>query len=165
MSKFDDFCGRHHWRLAPTLSMPGCLREELLCDCSPSAHCSWGLWVYLTHTISFLSINLTSLVPPTEIVPLTTTGYTLPLCTNIMVTGFIAGRIWYMSRIPVVDEHGKPVILKIAVGGRLMMLIIESGALYMVTQLIFVVLVAIRNSAEAVLSLAGTQIYVSHCAF
>jgi hypothetical protein len=55
--------------------------------------------------------------------------------------------------------------LKIAAGGRPMMLIIESGALYMVTQLIFVVLVAIRNPAEAVLSLAGTQIYVSPCAF
>ncbi|KAG2342678.1 hypothetical protein BDR05DRAFT_339584 [Suillus weaverae] len=64
-----------------------------------------------------------------------------------------------MSPIPIIDEHGKPVILKIAAGGRLMMLIIESGALYMVTQLIFVVLVAIRNSAEGVLSLARTQIY------
>lgn len=106
-----------------------------------------------------LSINPTSPVPPIEIVPLTTAGYALPLCTNIMVTGLIAGRLWYLSRIPIVDEHGKPVVLKIAAGGRPMMLIIESGALYMVTQLIFVVLVAIRNPAEAVLSLAGTQIY------
>ncbi|KAG2745487.1 hypothetical protein P692DRAFT_20955139 [Suillus brevipes Sb2] len=106
-----------------------------------------------------LSINPTSPVPPTEIVPLTTAGYALPLCTNIMVTGLIAGRLWYLSRIPIIDEHGKPVVLKIAAGGRPMMLIIESGALYMVTQLIFVVLVAIRNPAEAVLSLAGTQIY------
>lgn len=82
-----------------------------------------------------------------------------------MVTGLIAGRLWYISRIPIVDEHGKPVTLKIAAGGRSMMLIIESGALYMVTQFIFVVLVATRNPAEAILSLAGTQIYVSHCAF
>ncbi|KAG1741793.1 uncharacterized protein EDB91DRAFT_1052278, partial [Suillus paluster] len=106
-----------------------------------------------------LSINPTSPTPPTEIVPLTIAGYALPLCTNVMVTGLIAGRLWYISRIPVVDEHGKPKIIKIAVGGRSMMLIIESGALYLVTQLIFVVLVAIRNPAEAVLSLAGTQIY------
>ncbi|KAG1756995.1 hypothetical protein EDB19DRAFT_1865806 [Suillus lakei] len=104
-----------------------------------------------------LSINPTSPVPPTQIVPLTIAGYVLPLCTNIMVTGLIAGRLWYISRIPVVDEHGKPVMFKIA--ARPMMLIIESGALYMVTQLIFVVLVAIQNPAEAVLSLAGTQIY------
>jgi hypothetical protein len=82
-----------------------------------------------------------------------------------MVTGLIAGRLWYISRIPIIDEHGKPVVLKIAAGGRPMMLIIESGALYMITQFIFVVLVAIRNPAEAVLSLAGTQIYVSLCAF
>jgi hypothetical protein len=40
-----------------------------------------------------------------------------------------------------------------------MMLIIESGVLYMVTQLIFVVLVAIGNPAETILSYAGTQIY------
>lgn len=76
-----------------------------------------------------------------------------------MVTGLIAGRLWYISRIPIVDENGKPVTLKIAAGGRPMMLIIESGAMYLVTQLIFVILVAIRNPAEAVLSLAGTQIY------
>ncbi|KAG2030042.1 hypothetical protein BDR03DRAFT_975101 [Suillus americanus] len=106
-----------------------------------------------------LSIDPTSPVPPTQLVPLTTAGYALPLCTNIMVTGLIAGRLWYISRIPVVDEHGKPVILKIAAGGRPMMLIIESGALYMVTQLIFVVLVAIGNPAEAILSYVGTQIY------
>ncbi|KAG2342677.1 hypothetical protein BDR05DRAFT_912666 [Suillus weaverae] len=106
-----------------------------------------------------LSINPTSPVPPTEIVPLTIAGYALPLCTNIMVTGLIAGRLWHMSRIPIIDEHGKPALLTIAAGGRAMMLIIESGALYTVTQLIFVVLVAIGNPAEAVLSYAGTQIY------
>ncbi|KAG1746892.1 hypothetical protein EDB19DRAFT_331343 [Suillus lakei] len=106
-----------------------------------------------------LSINPTSPVPPTEIVPLTIAGYALPLCTNIIVTGLIAGRLWYLSRIVIIDEHGKSVISKIAAGGRPMMLIIESGALYLVTQLIFVVLVAIQNNAESVLSLAGTQIY------
>ncbi|KAG1873990.1 hypothetical protein C8R48DRAFT_593636 [Suillus tomentosus] len=106
-----------------------------------------------------LSTDPTSPVPPTKIVPFAIAGYTLPLCTNVMVTGLIAGRLWYISRIPIVDEHGKPVTLKIAAGGRSMMLIIESGALYMVTQFIFVVLVATRNPAEAILSLAGTQIY------
>ncbi|KIK46125.1 hypothetical protein CY34DRAFT_65020, partial [Suillus luteus UH-Slu-Lm8-n1] len=106
-----------------------------------------------------LSINPTASVPPAETVPLTTAGYALPLCTNIMVTGLIAGRIWYLSRIPIVDEYGKPAMLKIAAGRRPMMLIIESGALYTVIQLIFVVLVAIQNSAEALLSYAGTQIY------
>ncbi|KAG1839624.1 hypothetical protein DFJ58DRAFT_811783 [Suillus subalutaceus] len=101
-----------------------------------------------------LSIDPTSPVPPTEIVPLTIAGYALPLCTNIIVTGLIAGRLWYISRIPILDEHGTPAILKIAAGGRPMMLIIESGALYMITQLIFVVLVAIGNPAEAILSFA-----------
>jgi hypothetical protein len=82
-----------------------------------------------------------------------------------MVTGLIAVRIWYISRVPIIDEYGKPAILKIAAGGRPMMLIIESGALYMITQLIFVVLVAMQNSAEVVLSYAGTQIYVSSRVF
>ncbi|KAG1756139.1 hypothetical protein EDD22DRAFT_784500, partial [Suillus occidentalis] len=107
-----------------------------------------------------LSINPISPVPPAEIVPLTTAGYALPLCTNIMVTGLIAGRLWYLSRIPILDEYGKPAMLKIAAGRRPMMLIIESDALYMRHRgLIFVVLVAIQNSAEALLSYAGTQIY------
>jgi len=106
-----------------------------------------------------LVINPTSPVPPTAIVPLTTAGYALPLCTNVMVTGLIASRIWYISRIAVMDEHGKRVMKRVPTGGHSMMLIIESGALYLVTQLIFVILVATRNPAEAVLSLAGTQIY------
>ncbi|OJA15985.1 hypothetical protein AZE42_10718 [Rhizopogon vesiculosus] len=108
-----------------------------------------------------LVINPTSPVPPTAIVPLTIAGYVLPLCTNVMATGLIAGRIWYISRIAVMDEHGKRVTKRVPTGGRSMMLVIESGALYLVTQLIFVILVATRNPAEAVLSLAGTQIYVS----
>jgi hypothetical protein len=82
-----------------------------------------------------------------------------------MVTGLIASRLWHISRVSVIDKNGKPAIVKISAGGRPMMLIIESGALYMVTQLIFVILVATRNPAEAVLSLAGTQIYVSPCIF
>jgi hypothetical protein len=106
-----------------------------------------------------LSIDPTSPIPPAEIVPLTIAGYALPLCTNIMVTGLIASRLWHISRVSVIDKNGKPAIVKISAGGRPMMLIIESGALYMVTQLIFVILVATRNPAEAVLSLAGTQIY------
>lgn len=63
------------------------------------------------------------------------------------------------------DEHGKPVVKRVASGGRAMMFIVESGALYLVTQLIFVILVATRNSAEGILSLAGTQIYVRSCTF
>ncbi|KAG2066748.1 hypothetical protein BDR04DRAFT_1106193 [Suillus decipiens] len=106
-----------------------------------------------------LSINPASPSPPTEIVPLTIAGYALPLCTNVMVTALIACRLWYISRIPYFDEHGKPVLLKISAGGRPMMLIIESGVLYMATQLVYVVLVAIGNSAEVILSYAGTQIY------
>lgn len=53
-SKFDDFCGRLHWRLAPDLSMLAYMGEAVLCDCSPPAHCSWGLWVHLAHPIPLI---------------------------------------------------------------------------------------------------------------
>ena len=36
-----------------------------------------------------LSLDPTSPVPPTDLVPLTLAGYSLPLCTNVMATGLI----------------------------------------------------------------------------
>ena len=104
-----------------------------------------------------LAINPTSPTPPPSLVPLGLAGYILPLCTNVAVTSLIVYRIWDSSRtIP--DSP-----LKIGQGAtrRAMMLIIESGALYLLFQLVFVVLFAIPNPAEAILAVMAVQIYVS----
>ena len=108
-----------------------------------------------------ITINPTSPTPPSELVPLGLAGYTLPLCTNIIATSLIVYRLsgWSTSRaIPdsPLDSIGQ------SVTRRAMMLIIESGALYLLFQLVFVVLFAIPHPAEAILAVMTVQIYVSN---
>ena len=105
-----------------------------------------------------LSTNPTSPTPPAALLPLTLAAYVLPLCTNVFVTSLIVYRIWYTSRA-VPDSP-----LQIGQGAtrRAMSLIIESGALYLLFQLIFVVLVAIPHPAEAILAVMAVQIYASN---
>jgi len=99
----------------------------------------------------------TSPSPPAAIVPLGLAGYVLPLATNVIVTALIVYRIWFSSRV--VKES--PVVIGQGASHRAMMLIIESGALYLVTQLIFVVLFAMQHPAEAIMAVIATQVYVS----
>ena len=104
-----------------------------------------------------LATNPTSPTPPAALVPLGLAAYTLPLCTNVMVTSLIVYRIWHTSRaIP-----DSPLDIGQGATRRAIMLIIESGALYLLFQLIFVVLVALSNAAEAILAVMAVQIYVS----
>jgi hypothetical protein len=90
-------------------------------------------------------------------VPLALAGYVLPLATNVIVTSLIVYRIWFSSRI-VKESH-----VEIAQGAshHAMMLIIESGALYLVAQLMFVVLFAIQHPAQGIVAVIAAQIYVS----
>ena len=46
-----------------------------------------------------------------------------------------------------------------------MIIVSESGALYLVTQLIFVVLFAIRHPAQAIMGVVSVQIYVGALPF
>ncbi|KAN0092869.1 hypothetical protein V8E55_003653 [Tylopilus felleus] len=102
-----------------------------------------------------LATNPTSPTPPAALVPLGLAAYTLPLCTNVMVTSLIVYRIWHTSRaIP-----DSPLDIGQGATRRAIMLIIESGALYLLFQLIFVVLVALSNAAEAILAVMAVQIY------
>lgn len=105
-----------------------------------------------------LATNPNSPTPPAALVPLGLAGYALPLCTNIIVTSLIVYRIWYTSfatpDAPLQVRQGAP--------RRAMMLIIESGALYLLFQLVFVALFALSNPAEAILAVMAVQIYVSN---
>jgi hypothetical protein len=99
----------------------------------------------------------TSPAPPPVLVPLGLAGYVLPLATNVIVTTLIVYRIWFSSRV--VKES--PVDIAQGASHRAMMLIIESGALYLLTQFIFVVLFAIQHPAEGIMAVIATQVYVS----
>lgn len=101
--------------------------------------------------------NPTSPAPPAAITALGLAGYILPLATNVVVTFLIVYRIWTSSRI--VKES--PVVIGQGASHRAMMLIIESGALYLIIQFVFVVLFAIQHPALGIVAVIATQIYVS----
>jgi hypothetical protein len=81
-------------------------------------------------------------------------AYILPLCTNVIVTALIAGRIWYMMReIRDADMPTKT-------GRAAIDIIVESGMLYLAIQLVFVILFALRLPAQAITARMAVQIYV-----
>jgi hypothetical protein len=100
-----------------------------------------------------LSIDPSAPMAPKAMVPLGIATYTLPLCTNVIVTALIAGRIWYHAygfseaRTPSGSVR------------RAMIVILESGVVYLVTQLIFVVIFAIRHPAQGIVVVIAVQIY------
>jgi hypothetical protein len=101
-----------------------------------------------------LVVNPTAPTPPNEVFSLGLAAYVLPLCTNVIVTSLIVYRIWSTSRtVPGAPQIGQ------GVTRRAIMLIIESGAVYLVVQLVFVVLYATKNSAEAILAVIAVQTY------
>ncbi|EKM58164.1 uncharacterized protein PHACADRAFT_252254 [Phanerochaete carnosa HHB-10118-sp] len=92
--------------------------------------------------------------PSPSIVPLGLASFTLPLCTNVIVTSLIIFRIWYMSKDTVL--YGLPTrsTTRAAMG-----IVIESGILYFVVQFIFVVIFGIGHPAEFIMILVATQTY------
>lgn len=100
----------------------------------------------------------TSPVPPAALVPLTVAGYALPLCTNVMATGLLVFKIWWMSRGTRSGSH--PLRRTIRLANDAAAVIVESGLIYLVTQLILVVLVTIAHPAEAIVGVMAVQIYV-----
>lgn len=118
--------------------------------------CSFGGFACIVEVIHLLLVmNPTSPAPPASIVPLGLAGYILPLATNVMVTSLIVYRIWLSSRI--VKES--PVDIAQGASHRAMMFIIESGALYLVTQIVFVVLFAMQHPAEGIMAVIAAQVY------
>ncbi|KAG2072813.1 hypothetical protein BDR04DRAFT_1095986 [Suillus decipiens] len=97
----------------------------------------------------------TASAPPPVTVPLGLAGYILPLATNVIVTSLIVYRIWISSHV----VKQSPVVIGQGASNRAMMLIIESGALYLMAQLVFVVLFAIQHPAIGIVAVIATQIY------
>ena len=78
------------------------------------------------------------------------------------MTILIVGRIWWLSR-------GVSSFVKLPSSSdavrRVMIIVSESGALYLVTQLIFVVLFSIQHPAQAIMGVVSVQIYVGELSF
>lgn len=91
--------------------------------------------------------------------PLVLAAYILPLIANFMLTVLIAGRIWWLTRG--VDSYAVTSLTgRKSVAFKAAMIIIESGALYFVVQLIYLTVFAVGNSSDQLMSLVAVQIYV-----
>jgi hypothetical protein len=75
------------------------------------------------------------------------------------VTALIATRIWLLSPHRLHDDL-RGVYVPQGRGRAAIDIVIESGALYLVVQLIFVVLFAIHHPAQGIVSVIAVQIYV-----
>ncbi|KAI6107990.1 hypothetical protein F5141DRAFT_91603 [Pisolithus sp. B1] len=102
-----------------------------------------------------LTTDPTSPAPPPVIVPLGLAGYVLPLCTNFIVTCLIAFKIWHASR----GLPGTPQFVGRGASRQAMGLIIESGLLYFLAQLVYVVVFALDIPAVDIAAVMAVQIY------
>ncbi|KAG9315223.1 hypothetical protein JVU11DRAFT_4353 [Chiua virens] len=146
---------------------------DLLGDCALIYRC-WMLWgknYYVAMLPLLLAVggftcivallilliytNPAAPAPPAALVPLGLAGYILPLCTNFIVTFLIIYRI-HATSYSVSDSP-----LQVGQGAtrHAMTLIIESGALYLLFQLVFVILFSISSPAEAILAVMAVQVY------
>ena len=106
----------------------------------------------------------TSLSPgdpnPAGFIPLQIAGYVLPLCTNVMVTGLIIYAIWNTVQRPAREPNTiLPATTHLL--WSVTAIIVESGLLYLVFQLVFVVFTALNNPVQEIIAMMAVQIYVS----
>lgn len=113
--------------------------------------------------VAHLTITLdpTAPTPPAAVVPLGIAGYALPLATNVIATALIVTKVFGMLRgAGAKPNHGFYGATRAARNA--VAIVIESGLLYLVTQLVFVVLFSIGHPAQAILAVVAVQIYVSN---
>ena len=109
-----------------------------------------------------LKIDPTAPIAPESIVPLGIASFALPLATNFLVTTLIVSRIYYMA------SYIRDVQAVSTVGNmrdrfnHAAAIVIESGMLYLIFQLVLVILFAIKHPAQAIVGVAAVQVYVSY---
>ncbi|KAI0716740.1 hypothetical protein C8Q76DRAFT_591603, partial [Earliella scabrosa] len=103
----------------------------------------------------------TSPLPPPAIIPLGLATYSLPLATNVITTGLIVGKLRWMLHSTVLVGGRSTGIFQRGYGAvqRAAGIFIESGVLYLITQLILVVLFSIDHPANLIVSEIAVQVY------
>ncbi|KAI0828629.1 hypothetical protein BC628DRAFT_82895 [Trametes gibbosa] len=104
-------------------------------------------------------------VIPGSAVPLLTAGYALSLCTNVIASGLLVARIWWMTRAasvgPAAPAEDHPALRStVRLARRAMAVIVESGLIYLAVQIVLVVLVAFKHDAEGIVAAIAVQLYV-----
>ncbi|KAI0703695.1 hypothetical protein C8T65DRAFT_538477, partial [Cerioporus squamosus] len=106
-----------------------------------------------------ITLDHTDPVAPAALVPLGIAGYALPLATNVMTTMFIVAKLWSIMRRTGAGPVAGLYRSARTTGRAAAAIIVESGVLYLVTQLIFVVLFSMAHPAQAILAVVAVQIY------
>ncbi|RPD61380.1 hypothetical protein L227DRAFT_500506 [Lentinus tigrinus ALCF2SS1-6] len=105
-----------------------------------------------------VTLDHTAPVAPTALVPLGIAGYSLPLATNVIATTLIVSKLWWILRKAAQETLTGPFgagrTIKNAVT-----IVIESGLLYLVAQLVLVVLFSLGHPAQAIIVPTTVQIY------
>ena len=112
------------------------------------------------HAHTVVTLDPTAAFAPAYIIPLGIAGYSLPLATNVLATSLIVWKLWWMLR------RGTPGTLAGPFGGgravtNAVVVVVESGLLYLVAQLVVVVLFSLGHPAQAIAVFTAVQIYVS----
>ena len=95
---------------------------------------------------------------PVAFVPLQIAGYVLPLCTNVMSTSLILYAIRNITMLGGSSLSNLPSTTRISQAA--VVIIVESGMLYLAVQLVLVVLVSLDHPAQDVVAPIALQIYV-----
>lgn len=114
-------------------------------------------------TIGILTQFRNDAIVPKSLVPLGLAGFATALIFNFLVTALIIGRIWYEGRQRRLAMNSSGGIVSTRVQGYIkdsIDVVVESGMLYLIVQLIFTVLFAINHPAQIILSDIAVQIYV-----
>ena len=83
-----------------------------------------------------------------------------------MATGLIVYKIWRTAYYTVPGTSDSTLEGTTRVAHSAMSIVVESGMLYLATQLVFVVLVSIQHPAQAIVAVMAVQIYVRvECTF
>ncbi|KAI0716722.1 hypothetical protein C8Q76DRAFT_415707 [Earliella scabrosa] len=108
-----------------------------------------------------LVVDPTSPVPPSALVPLGLAGYSLPLATNVMATALIVVKLWWVLRSAAKIAGGDTPLFGSGYNAvrNALAIVIESGALYLVTQLVFVIVYSLKHPSQAILAVIAVQIY------
>jgi hypothetical protein len=100
----------------------------------------------------------TSPTLPASVVRWNSVVFIAKVCANLMVTVLIVVRMWYLSPRKRRDFLGAN--LSTGTGWAAIVIVIESGVLYLVAQIIPLILYAIRHPALGLVSSMSVQIYV-----
>ena len=96
-------------------------------------------------TLPFLILSSFAIVSP-------------PFCTTVIATTLICARIWYLSPRKARDMRSAQ--FPTGTGWTIIKIVVESGMLQLVVQLIFVVLFAIEHPAQGIARVIAVQIAV-----